>query len=71
MFYDQSPSGALAKFVGYLPVSKFWSSKEQIVEWNEKINGTIKNDVPVTKDISYVVNEKKFVAKKLKHMEAS
>lgn len=39
MFYDQSPSGAVAKLTGSLPEGAFHSSGEKIVEWNDEING--------------------------------
>ena len=55
MFYNQSPSGAVAEFSGYLPEGKFWSSGESIVEWDEEINGVRRESYPVTDNKSLMV----------------
>lgn len=59
MFYDQSPTGVVAKLIGTLPEGKFWSSGEQIVEWDESINGKVHRSVPVTDSTSFQVKKTK------------
>ena len=55
MFYDQSPTGIISEMTGTLPDSKFWSSGEKVVEWNDNINGVKDNEVPVNKHTSLLV----------------
>lgn len=59
MIYNQSPSGALAKFSGGLPAGKFWYSKSEMVEWDNKINGQRDDSLPVTRNVSFVTNSQK------------
>ena len=59
MFYDHSPSSDVAKFSGSLPEGKFWSSGEEIVEWNEEINGSKIDNIPVNSQVSLLINSQK------------
>ena len=54
MFYDQSPYGAVAKFAGYLPEGKFWSSGEFTAKWDDKINGPRAENYFVDDDYSII-----------------
>lgn len=56
MFYDQSPRGAEAKLAGDLPEGVFWSSGEEQVSWDEKINGHLGEGFPADNETSLVVN---------------
>ena len=59
MFYDQSPISVEAFLTGSLPSGKFWSSKEEIVEWNEEINGKWDPNVSVSDYLSIMTNKQK------------
>ena len=55
MFYDQSPSGAVAKFSGSLKEGEFYSSGEVIVEWDDNKNGVRTYEVKKS-HISHKIN---------------
>lgn len=59
MFYNNSPSGAIADFAGTLPVGKFWYGTYKKVEWNNEVNGIKDNNLPVSNDVSLITNIQK------------
>lgn len=60
MFYDQSPEGAVANFSGLLPNGVFLSSGEQLVYWDDKINGVKPSELG---------KEMNFVSRKVKYKD--
>ena len=63
-FYDHSPQNVVANFSGSLQPEKFWAEEVTIVEWDDKINGTRYDNIPVTTTKSYLLNKKNFLAKR-------
>lgn len=62
MFYDQSPIGSIEKLVGSLPEGEFYGCGFKIVNWDNTINGTEKDEIEVTDNISILVNTHKQMA---------
>ena len=58
MFYDMSPSGPVAELTGFLPEGKFWYLHDEMVQWDEKINGKKNNDVLVSDDTPLIVDSR-------------
>lgn len=58
MFYDQSPSEheLVGKALGTLPNGVIWSSGEEIVQWDDKINGMWPAGIMPTPEISIGVH---------------
>ena len=58
-FYNQSPSGIVAKLTGTLPERTFLSSGHKLIEWNEEYNGKKESSYPINNELSLITSIKK------------
>ena len=55
-FYDQTPRGAVAELTGSLPTNVFWSSGEEYVRWDKRVNGEQNPSLKPTDEESLIVH---------------
>ena len=55
MFYDQTPRGAVAELFGTLPEGVFLSSGEEVVKWDENVNGNKPDKVDKIMDCGSII----------------